>query len=119
MQQTVGLKQFVATHVVLIVISCGLLIGVVLGAAGLGATGNLPWTADDPSHGAAIQRDAAASSQEVQAARIEQMQRFYQHKEARLEESELQRSALAAQTKRQDAIDRYVRHKEQTLDAPR
>jgi hypothetical protein len=119
MQQTAGVKRFVVTHVALMVIAIVVLIGVVLGAAGLGATGNLPWTADDPSRSAALQRDAAASSQEVQAARVEQMQRFYQHKEARLEDGELQRSALGAQAKRQDAIDRYVRHKEQTLDAPR
>ena len=119
MQQTAGVKRFVVTHVALMVIAIVVLIGVALGAAGLGATGNLPWTADSQSRSAALQRDAAASSQEVQAARVEQMQRFYQHKESRLEDGELQRSALAAQAKRQDAIDRYVRHKEQTLDAPR
>jgi hypothetical protein len=119
MQQTAGIKRFFVTHVALMVIAIVVLIGVALGAGGLGATGNLPWTDHSHSRSAAIQRDAAASSQEVQAAQVQQMQRCYQHKEARLEESELQRSALAAQAKRQDAIDRYIRHKEQTLDAPR
>ena len=118
MQQTAGIKRFVVTHVALMAIAIGVLIGVVLGAAGLGVTGNLPWTADSYSRTAATQPEISKVLPQ-DAARVEQMQRFYQHKETRLEGAEAERSSLAAQAKRQDAMDRYVKHKEQTLDAPR
>ena len=47
MPQTVGLKRFVITHVGASALACGVLVSGALGVAGLGATGNLPWMANN------------------------------------------------------------------------
>jgi hypothetical protein len=119
MQQTIGLKRFVVTHVGPIVVAFGILIVVALGTAGLGATGNLPWTADTSSSNTVSQPAVVAAASEDRSAQIQLMRSFYQHKEARMEADELARSTIAHQVDRQDALRRYVEHKEKTFDEAR
>ena len=117
MQQTIGLKRYVSTHVGPVVLAFGVLVSVTLGVAGLGITGNLPGTADDGSRSDAPQAVVVPMSPAERAVLIQQTHRFYTHKEARLEADELERSVIAARATRQDAMRRYVEHKEETLSA--
>jgi hypothetical protein len=137
MQPTIGTKRFVVNHMAAMALLCAVLISGVLGIAGLGVTGNLPWTADgDRSNVAApatradevaqagARKEARLEASEQQAteyaagvALAEQMRQAAAHKEASLDAQEQQRTDLAASTARQEAIRRYYAHKEQQLDA--
>ena len=110
MQQTIGFKQFMVNHVVATALACGVLVSGALGAAGLSATGNLPWAGSGDAQ-------PVAASQAARAAWIEQAQRFYTLKEARLEASESHAAAVAARAAQQETLRRYVEHKEAQLDS--
>jgi hypothetical protein len=110
MQRTIGLKRFVITHVGAAAIAIGVLLSGTLGLAGLAATGNLPWQSGNDAR-------PAVSSQAARAAQLEQMQRFYDAKMARLEAAELQAAVLAARAARQEKLRRFYEHKEEKLDA--
>ncbi len=117
MQQTIGLKRFFNTHVGTAMVACGVLVSVTLGVVARGIPGNLPLTGDDVSQRAAPPAVVVVMSPAERAAQLQQLQRYYAQKEARLEADELERSVLAARTARQETMRRYIEHKEETLDA--
>jgi hypothetical protein len=139
MQQSIARTRVVVTRVGAAVLVIGVLLGGALAVAGLGATGNLPWTSGGEQRATAspaARAEQLARAYEAKLARLEadellrstlaaraaqqarqaQLQQFYARKEARQEAAELQASMLAARAAQQEKLRRYVERKEQQLD---
>jgi hypothetical protein len=110
MQQTIGLKRFVVTHVGATILAAGVLLGGTAGIAALAATGNLPGQSGGDA-------PVVVSAEAERAAQLEQIQQFYARKEAQMETMELRGSELAARAERQEKLRRFYEHKEEKLDA--
>jgi hypothetical protein len=105
MQPTIGRRPFVFSHVAVTLLVCAVLVSVVLGVAGLGATGNLPWASDG---------DQLSVASQVE--RAEQVALDAARKEARLDDAEAKAAAYAAETARLAQVRRAAAHKEASLD---
>jgi hypothetical protein len=89
MQETLGLKRFVVTHVGATALALGVLVGSGLAMVGLTATGNAPWTSGNTAQNGAQQ----AALQSLHTA---QEARFFEAKLARQDAFEVQTSVLGA-----------------------
>jgi hypothetical protein len=108
MQQTIGLKRFVVTHVGATALALTVLVSSGLAIAGLAATGNAPWMSGSASQVGAQQR-------EVQSMHTAQEARFFEAKVVRQEELELQSSVLVAKVAAHEKLLRFYALKEEQL----